>query len=151
MTDNRNTRAKKSGKKTNRRVPPSDVGARQRDLTIKVQTARGRKLESTLWLQRQLKRPYVKTAPRRTGFGRTCSLQILELVRKNTAFWCPVHGELSILGARRVAGVRWRSPRVQCTGEKTGQAHRHLSLRRPARGSEPMRDRDPPAMDFLED
>ncbi len=37
-------------------------GRGQRDLHVKVKTARGRKLSSTLWLQRQLNDPYVKRA-----------------------------------------------------------------------------------------
>ncbi len=37
-------------------------GRGQRDLTVKVKTARGRKLSSTLWLQRQLNDPYVRRA-----------------------------------------------------------------------------------------
>ena len=35
-------------------------GRGQRDLTVKVKTARGRKLSSTQWLQRQLNDPYKK-------------------------------------------------------------------------------------------
>ncbi|MEO0945113.1 MAG: hypothetical protein AAFY06_09745, partial [Pseudomonadota bacterium] len=37
-------------------------GRGQRDLTVKVKTAKGRKLSSTRWLQRQLNDPYVKRA-----------------------------------------------------------------------------------------
>ena len=37
-------------------------GRGQRDLTVKVKTARGRTGSSTRWLQRQLNDPYVKRA-----------------------------------------------------------------------------------------
>ena len=37
-------------------------GRGQRDLRVKVKTARGRKLSSTRWLERQLNDPYVKRA-----------------------------------------------------------------------------------------
>ena len=37
-------------------------GRGQRDLKVKVKTARGRKLSSTRWLERQLNDPYVKRA-----------------------------------------------------------------------------------------
>ncbi|MEO1706014.1 MAG: 23S rRNA methyltransferase, partial [Pseudomonadota bacterium] len=37
-------------------------GRGQRDLKVKVKTARGRRLSSTRWLERQLNDPYVKRA-----------------------------------------------------------------------------------------
>ncbi len=37
-------------------------GRGMRDLTVKVKTARGRRLSSTRWLQRQLNDPYVARA-----------------------------------------------------------------------------------------
>ena len=39
-------------------------GRGQRDLRVKVKTAKGRKLSSTLWLERQLNDPYVQRAKR---------------------------------------------------------------------------------------
>ena len=41
----------------------NDSGRGRRDLRIKVKTAKGRKLSSTLWLERQLNDPYVGCAP----------------------------------------------------------------------------------------
>ena len=35
-------------------------GRGQRELRVKVKTAKGRRLSSTLWLERQLNDPYVK-------------------------------------------------------------------------------------------
>ena len=39
-------------------------GRGERDLRVKVKTAKGRKLSSTLWLERQLNDPYVQRAKR---------------------------------------------------------------------------------------
>jgi 23S rRNA (uridine2552-2'-O)-methyltransferase len=53
-------------------------GRGQRDLRVKVKTARGRKLSSTLWLERQLNDPYVKRA-RAEGYRGRAAFKILEL------------------------------------------------------------------------
>ena len=56
-------------------------GRGQRDLKVKVKTARGRKLSSTRWLQRQLNDPYVKRA-RAEGYRGRAAFKILELDEK---------------------------------------------------------------------
>lgn len=53
-------------------------GRGQRDLKVKVKTARGRKLSSTRWLQRQLNDPYVKLA-QSEGYRGRAAFKILEL------------------------------------------------------------------------
>ncbi|MCF6443360.1 RlmE family RNA methyltransferase [Nereida sp. MMG025] len=53
-------------------------GRGQRDLKVKVKTARGRKMSSTLWLQRQLNDPYVKRA-QADGYRGRAAYKILEL------------------------------------------------------------------------
>jgi 23S rRNA (uridine2552-2'-O)-methyltransferase len=53
-------------------------GRGQRDLKVKVKTARGRKPSSTRWLQRQLNDPYVKRA-RTEGYRGRAAFKILEL------------------------------------------------------------------------
>jgi 23S rRNA (uridine2552-2'-O)-methyltransferase len=53
-------------------------GRGQRDLKVKVKTARGRKLSSTRWLQRQLNDPYVKRA-QADGYRGRAAYKILEL------------------------------------------------------------------------
>jgi 23S rRNA (uridine2552-2'-O)-methyltransferase len=53
-------------------------GRGQRDLRVKVKTARGRKLSSTLWLERQLNDPYVKRA-RDEGYRGRAAYKISEL------------------------------------------------------------------------
>lgn len=49
-----------------------------RHLTTKVKTARGRKLSSTLWLQRQLNDPYVKQA-REEGYASRAAFKLIEI------------------------------------------------------------------------
>ncbi|SEO45641.1 23S rRNA Um-2552 2'-O-methyltransferase [Salinihabitans flavidus] len=56
-------------------------GRGQRDLKVKVKTARGRKLSSTRWLQRQLNDPYVKRA-QTEGYRGRAAFKILELDEK---------------------------------------------------------------------
>ncbi|AAV95137.1 RlmE family RNA methyltransferase [Ruegeria pomeroyi] len=56
-------------------------GRGQRDLKVKVKTARGRKLSSTRWLQRQLNDPYVKRA-QAEGYRGRAAFKILELDEK---------------------------------------------------------------------
>jgi 23S rRNA (uridine2552-2'-O)-methyltransferase len=53
-------------------------GRGQRDLRTKVKTARGRKLSSTRWLERQLNDPYVKRA-QAEGYRGRAAFKILEL------------------------------------------------------------------------
>ena len=56
----------------------STSGRGERDLRVKVKTARGRKLSSTRWLERQLNDPYVARA-RREGYRGRAAYKILEL------------------------------------------------------------------------
>ena len=53
-------------------------GRGQRDLRVRVKTAKGRKLSSTLWLERQLNDPYVVRA-RKEGYRGRAAYKILEL------------------------------------------------------------------------
>ena len=53
-------------------------GRGQRDLRVRVKTARGRKLSSTRWLERQLNDPYVRRA-RDEGYRGRAAFKILEL------------------------------------------------------------------------
>ena len=60
------------------KTPGNNSGRGQRDLRVKVKTARGRKLSSTLWLERQLTDPYVKRA-QADGYRGRAAYKILEL------------------------------------------------------------------------
>lgn len=53
-------------------------GRGQRDLRVRVKTAKGRKLSSKLWLERQLNDPYVLRA-KREGYRGRAAYKILEL------------------------------------------------------------------------
>jgi len=53
-------------------------GRGARDLRIRVKTAKGRKLSSTLWLERQLNDPYVQKA-KREGYRGRAAFKIVEL------------------------------------------------------------------------
>jgi 23S rRNA (uridine2552-2'-O)-methyltransferase len=53
-------------------------GRGTRDLRVRVKTAKGRKLSSTLWLERQLNDPYVIRA-RREGYRGRAAFKIMEL------------------------------------------------------------------------
>ena len=60
------------------KIPNKNSGRGQRELRVKVKTARGRKLSSTLWLERQLNDPYVKRA-QVEGYRGRAAFKILEL------------------------------------------------------------------------
>ncbi len=63
---------RKPGQKIN------NSGRGQRDLKVRVKTAKGRKLASTLWLERQLNDPYVQRA-QREGYRGRAAYKIMEL------------------------------------------------------------------------
>ncbi|MEJ6477388.1 MAG: RlmE family RNA methyltransferase [Octadecabacter sp.] len=94
-------------------------GRGMRDLTIKVKTARGRKLSSTLWLQRQLNDPYVKRA-QTDGYRGRAAYKILELDDK---FRFLVPGARVVdLGAAPGGWCQVAAPRVNALGERSGKA-----------------------------
>ncbi len=53
-------------------------GSGARDMTVRVKTARGRKLSSTKWLQRQLNDPYVAAA-KRDGYRSRAAYKLTEI------------------------------------------------------------------------
>ena len=58
--------------------PGSGRGANVRNMHTKVKTARGRKLSSTLWLQRQLNDPYVQKA-KAEGYASRAAYKLAEI------------------------------------------------------------------------
>ncbi|MFA5539554.1 MAG: RlmE family RNA methyltransferase [Gemmobacter sp.] len=60
------------------KTPKGTSGRGQRDLQVRVKTAKGRKLSSTLWLRRQLNDPYVARA-RREGYRGRAAYKLIEL------------------------------------------------------------------------
>ena len=56
-----------------------------RDLSVRVKTAKGRKLSETLWLQRQLNDPYV-IAAREAGYRSRAAFKLLEIHKRFAIF-----------------------------------------------------------------
>ncbi|SEW15823.1 23S rRNA Um-2552 2'-O-methyltransferase [Aliiroseovarius sediminilitoris] len=109
MTD---TGGKKGG-----RVRKSS-GRGQRDLTVKVKTARGRRNSSTRWLQRQLNDPYVARA-KAEGYRGRAAYKIMELDDK---FRFLVNGARVVdLGCAPGGWAQVAVPRINALGEKSGK------------------------------
>ncbi len=94
-------------------------GRGQRDLKVKVKSARGRKLSSTRWLQRQLNDPYVKRA-QAEGYRGRAAYKILELDDK---FRFLVPGARVVdLGCAPGGWLQVAVKRVNALGERSGKA-----------------------------
>ncbi len=93
-------------------------GRGQRDLKVNVKTARGRKLSSTRWLQRQLNDPYVKRA-QSEGYRGRAAFKIMELDDK---FRFLVPGARVVdLGCAPGGWCQVAVKRVNALGEKSGK------------------------------
>ncbi len=97
----------------------SGSGRGARDLRVKVKTARGRKLSSTRWLERQLNDPYVQRA-KREGYRGRAAFKIMELDDK---FRFLVPGARVVdLGCAPGGWCQVAVPRINALGEKSGKA-----------------------------
>ena len=67
--------------KSGRQKGKSSKGTGARELTVKVKTAKGRKLSSTRWLQRQLNDPYV-VAAKKDGYRSRAAYKLIEIDEK---------------------------------------------------------------------
>lgn len=94
-------------------------GRGQRDLKVKVKSARGRTLSSTRWLQRQLNDPYVKRA-QTEGYRGRAAFKILELDEK-IRFLVP-GARVVDLGCAPGGWCQVAVKRVNALGEKQGKA-----------------------------
>lgn len=93
-------------------------GRGQRDLRVKVKTAKGRRLSSTRWLDRQLNDPYVARA-REEGYRGRAAYKILELDDK---FRFLVPGARVVdLGCAPGGWLQVAVNRVNALGEKSGK------------------------------
>ena len=93
-------------------------GRGQRDLHVKVKSARGRKLSSTLWLERQLNDPYVKRA-KAEGYRGRAAYKILEIDDK---FGFLVPGARVVdLGCAPGGWLQVSVARVNALGEMPGK------------------------------
>jgi 23S rRNA (uridine2552-2'-O)-methyltransferase len=93
-------------------------GRGARDLKVKVKTAKGRKLSSTRWLERQLNDPYVARA-RREGFRGRAAFKLIEL---DDRFRFLVPGARVVdLGCAPGGWLQVAVVRVNALGEKSGK------------------------------
>ena len=122
-------------------------GRGQRDLKVKVKSARGRKLSSTRWLQRQLNDPYVKRA-QADGYRGRAAYKILELDDK---FRFLVPGARVVdLGCAPGGWCQVAVKRVNALGEKPGKrVGRVLGI--DLQEVEPIAGAEIHVLDFLED
>lgn len=105
------------GNKYSKRTRKSS-GRGQRDLTVKVKTARGRRNSSTRWLQRQLNDPYVQRA-KAEGYRGRAAYKIMELDDK---FRFLVNGARVVdLGCAPGGWAQIAVPRINALGEKSGK------------------------------
>ncbi|MCC5973224.1 MAG: RlmE family RNA methyltransferase [Rubellimicrobium sp.] len=99
-------------------VKKGTSGRGRRDLTVKVKTAKGRKLSSTLWLERQLNDPYVQRA-RADGFRGRAAYKIMELDER-FGFLRP-GAQVVDLGCAPGGWLQVAVPRINALGEKKGK------------------------------
>ncbi|MDO5530046.1 MAG: RlmE family RNA methyltransferase [Paracoccus sp. (in: a-proteobacteria)] len=112
------------GKKPGERVRKSS-GRGARDLKVRVKSAKGRKLSSTLWLERQLNDPYVARA-RREGFRGRAAYKIMELDDKY-GFLKP-GARVVDLGCAPGGWCQVAVPRVNALGERSGKQGRIIGV-----------------------
>ncbi|GHA40765.1 ribosomal RNA large subunit methyltransferase E [Amylibacter ulvae] len=93
-------------------------GRGQRDLRVRVKTAKGRRLSSKLWLERQLNDPYVQRS-QKDGYRGRAAYKILELDEK---FRFLVPGARVVdLGCAPGGWCQIAVPRVNALGDKKGK------------------------------
>jgi 23S rRNA (uridine2552-2'-O)-methyltransferase len=95
---------------------PSGRGTR--DLSVRVQTAKGRKLSSTRWLERQLNDPYVRRA-KAEGYRGRAAYKIMEL---DDRFHFLVPGARVVdLGSAPGGWLQVAVPRINALGDRPGK------------------------------
>jgi 23S rRNA (uridine2552-2'-O)-methyltransferase len=95
-------------------------GRGQRELKVKVKSARGRRLSSTRWLQRQLNDPYVKRA-KAEGYRGRAAYKIMEVDDKYR-FLVP-GARIVDLGCAPGGWAQVAVKRINVMGEKQGKAN----------------------------
>jgi 23S rRNA (uridine2552-2'-O)-methyltransferase len=122
-------------------------GRGQRDLKVKVKSARGRRMSSTLWLQRQLNDPYVKRA-QADGYRGRAAYKILELDDK---FRFLVPGARVVdLGCAPGGWCQVATKRVNAIGDRAGKRQGTI-LGIDLQQVEPIAGCDLHVLDFLEE
>ncbi len=122
-------------------------GRGARDLKVRVKTARGRKLSSTRWLERQLNDPYVARA-KREGFRGRAAYKIMELDDRFRFLRAGVR--VVDLGAAPGGWAQVAVPRVNADGARRGKpAGRVLGV--DLQAIEPLAGAEFHVLDFLAD
>ena len=125
----------------------NNSGRGQRDLRVRVKTARGRKLSSTLWLERQLNDPYVQRA-KAEGYRGRAAFKISEIDDK---FRFLVPGARVVdLGCAPGGWCQIAARRVNALGEKQGKKVGSI-LGVDLQEVEPIAGCELHVLDFLED
>ena len=127
--------------------PRSTSGRGQRELKVRVKTAKGRKLSSTRWLQRQLNDPYVQRA-KADGYRGRAAYKIMELDDKYR-FLVP-GARVVDLGCAPGGWCQVAVKRVNALGEKAGKAQGRV-LGIDLQEVEPIPGAELHVLDFLED
>ncbi|MEM9522850.1 MAG: RlmE family RNA methyltransferase [Pseudomonadota bacterium] len=99
--------------------PGGTSGRGQRDLKVKVRSARGRTLSSTRWLERQLNDPYVKRA-KEEGYRGRAAFKLIELDDKYRFLMPGVR--VIDLGCAPGGWCQVAVKRVNALGERSGAA-----------------------------
>ncbi|GAA0289587.1 RlmE family RNA methyltransferase [Rhodovulum strictum] len=122
-------------------------GRGQRDLKVRVKSAKGRRLSSTLWLERQLNDPYVRRA-KAEGYRGRAAFKIIEL---DDRFRFLVPGARVVdLGCAPGGWCQVAVKRVNALGEKSGKpVGRVLGV--DLQEVEPVPGAEIHQLDFLED
>ena len=122
-------------------------GRGQRDLKVRVKSAKGRKLSSTLWLERQLNDPYVARA-KREGYRGRAAFKILELDEKYR-FLVP-GARVVDLGCAPGGWLQVAIPRINSLGEKSGKKQGRI-IGVDLQEIDPIPGAEIHVLDFLED
>lgn len=122
-------------------------GRGQRELKVKVKSARGRTLSSTRWLQRQLNDPYVKRA-QSEGYRGRAAYKIMELDDKYR-FLVP-GARIVDLGAAPGGWCQVAVKRCNVMGERPGKAQGSI-LGIDLQEMEPIAGCELHVLDFMED
>ena len=122
-------------------------GRGQRDLRVRVKTARGRKASSTRWLERQLNDPYVRRA-KAEGYRGRAAFKILELDDKYR-FLVP-GARVVDLGSAPGGWAQVAVRRVNALGDRPGKAEGQV-LGVDLQEVEPVPGAEIHVLDFLEE
>jgi len=120
-------------------------GRGQRELRVRVKTARGRRLSSTLWLERQLNDPYVVRA-KAEGYRGRAAFKLIELDDKYRFLKPGVR--VVDLGCAPGGWLQVAAARVNALGERAGQPRGRV-LGVDLRAVEPVAGAEAHVLDFL--